>query len=270
MFDSILINSDTIEYILPVDSIRKKENFQPVFTEEIPHKPHSKTYLLHKNIQADLTPDWIFFIIIILLVIVSWLRIFNAKYLVNNFKALVNYQLANKLLKENNIIQRRTSALLHFIYFFSGGLYLFLLFVHFQWNPFHLSSFILFLVLTGFLIFLFLLRVLLMKLTGFVFVRNELFSNYLFNYFLTNKALGLILIPLSLAIAYSSGILTEIFVYISLSVVLSAYILRLLRTILFVLKNEVLLFYLILYLCTVELLPFLVILKVILSSTKVY
>ena len=270
MFDSIPLHSDTLEYIFPVDSITETESYKPIFTEEIPFKPGLDTYPLHRNIPDDITPDWIFYIILILLGTVSWLRVFNSKNLINNFTALINYQLTTKLYNENNIIQRRASALLHSIYFFSGGLYLFLIFNHFQWHPAHLSGFILFLCLTGFLILLFLIRIFLMKLTGFIFVRKELFSTYLFHYYLTNKVLGLIFIPLTIAIAYTSGVLPEIIIYISFFIVLSAYILRLLRTFLFVLKNEILLFYLILYLCAVEILPFLVILKVILSLVKVF
>lgn len=270
MFDTIIVNTDTIEYIVPENSIRETTPPQPVFTEEILYSNDSKNYPLHKNIKSDLTSDWIFYMIIGFLVIVSWLRVFNSKYLISNFTALFNYHRATKLYSERNIIQQRVSALLNVIYFLSFGLYLFLIFIHFQWHPANLSGFMLFLTLTGLLVLLFLVRVLLMKLTGFIFVRTELFSAYLFHYYLTNKALGLVMIPFSLAIAYTSGMLTEITIFLSLFVVSSAFVLRLVRTIMFIIKNEVLLFYLILYLCTVELLPFLVILKMILSSTKVY
>jgi hypothetical protein len=104
-----------------------------------------------------------------------------------------------------------------------------------------------------------------MHVTAFLFVKQELFSRFLFHYYITNKTLGLILIPFLLALAYSEGIVKEVFIYSSLAIIISAYILRFFRTILFIFKNVVLLFYLILYLCALEILPVVVILKLILS-----
>ncbi len=271
MYDSTAQHSDTLQYLLPEDSPMVLFKQERVLIEEIPSRDlQGKKYPETSEMPTDSTQDWVFYILIGLLSLVAGLRVFNLKYVLNNFTALINYPLTTKLYQENNINQRRVSASLHFVYFLSFGLFLYLIFLDFAWSPLNLTGIRLFIILSGFLLTLYLIRFLLMKLTAFIFERQPLFSQYLFHFSLTNKALGILLLPINLGMAYSSGAAHELILYTGIAFVFSLYFLRLVRTILFILKNVVLFFYFILYLCAVEILPFLVILKVILSLTKVY
>ncbi len=222
-------------------------------------------YSLNSNINRQLTPDWILYILIALLLVLSWLRLTYNKYIGHLFEAAFNYQSAQQVYTDPGIIQKRIFLLFNILYCISGGLYLYLLFSFFGWYPAALNGYTLLLAATGFLSSLMLVRVILLSLTAHIFNRQKLFREYLFHTFLYNKIAGIIVLPFILGIAYSKGLISEILIYASLSAVFAVFILRLLRLLIFIFKNVVLLFYLILYLCTLEILPLLVIARLILS-----
>ncbi len=61
----------------------------------------------------------------------------------------------------------------------------------------------------------------------------------------------------------------QVLIFSGVSLVIAVYLIRLFRVIIYVIKNVVLFFYLILYLCTLEILPLLVVIKVLLSLAQV-
>jgi hypothetical protein len=168
---------------------------------------------------------------------------------------------------ERGITQKRIGYVFDLIYMLNGALLLFQMYRYFDWHFLNLKNPGIFAVFLGLLGSLMLLRVLTMMMIGYVFDRSELFRSFLFHFYIYSKVTGILLIPFIISIPYTREPLTEFLIYGSLLVVGVVSLLRILRVLVFISKNVLLYFYLILYLCTVEILPIAVIIKLMISLT---
>lgn len=101
------------------------------------------------------------------------------------------------------------------------------------------------------------------RILGNIFQVKEASSEYVYNILLFNKTIGLLMFPVCLLLAYARQIPPEILVWTGIVSWCLILIYRLLRVILIGFSNSsVSFFYIILYLCTLEIIPFVVILKV--------
>ncbi len=101
------------------------------------------------------------------------------------------------------------------------------------------------------------------RILGNIFDVRDAASEYVYNVLLFNKTTGLVLFPICMLLAYARQIPPEILVWTGIVSSLLILIYRLLRVILIgVANSSVSFFYIILYLCTLEIIPFIVIIKV--------
>ena len=227
---------------------------------------NSDSYI-SRNLKSYGIGDWYFVIIVVILVFIAWIRVAYSKYITTLFISSYSFQSASKNYQEKSIINRRVGYLFDIIFFISGALFLLQLYHFYDKDFLDTNNFGIFAISFAFLAALVLLRVMIMTLIGHIFDRFELFKSFLYHYYIFTKVIGIILLPFMAALPYTSGLIHNILLYSALSLVGLIFFLRAVRIIMFIRKNVLLLFYLILYLCTVELLPFAVIIKVILSLT---
>lgn len=251
--DSIAVISDSGSFI--------QENFK-VFLEEKPGSKDQMKYPSSSDVQHQISPDWFLYISLFLLISLAWIKLVYGKYLAGIFSALANFQLSQKLYDDPGIVQKRLSQSLLIIYFISGGLYLYQLMKYFNLDILPFQGILLFLSLSAILAIVALIRFIIMSLTAYFFKKQKLFSAYLFQHFLNNKVLGIVLIPITIGLAYSRDLFSDILVIFSLGIISIALIIKLIRAYQFIFKNVISLFYLILYLCILEILPVLVIIKI--------
>ena len=253
--------SDSID-LQAIDSIDQ----QPFMIEKMNSGSFQTTNsYLSRNISSENIPDWYFIIIISVLVAFVLIRIAYFRFISVLFESSYNYLLASKIIKESSVIQKRVWIAFDFIYLINGSLFLFLLFRFFNWDFAGENDYLQLAVSFGFLAGLMLIRSIIMRIIGHIFDRYSLFTEFLYHFFIYNKVIGLVLFPFILTIPYTRDQLHIILIYTALSMVGIVYFMRLIRAVIFTLKKEVLIFYLILYLCTLEILPVLVIIKLILS-----
>jgi len=242
----------------------------PVFIETVPDIPKNfSPNLYSKGFSKESIPDWYFIVIILAVSGIAWARIVYGKFLNALWVSSYSYQAATKVYKEQSIVQKRFSLGLDFLYLINATLFLFVLNRYFG-SGFFKTSDLLF-VFQGFLVlsFLVFIRVFVMRLIAFIFNKSDLILGFLYHFFIFNKVLGLVLIPFLITIPYTKGLTQEIIVYTGISIVILVYLFRLIRAGIYVLKNVILLFYLILYLCILEILPVLVVYKLLLSLAQV-
>jgi hypothetical protein len=109
-------------------------------------------------------------------------------------------------------------------------------------------------ILTGFLV----LRYIASHLIGYIFNKHSEFREYLHQLLLIHKSLGVYLLIPVIGIAYVGDDLRVYLIYLSALMALAAVVLRIGKGLKIILNNkDVLIFYLILYLCTLEILPLL-------------
>jgi hypothetical protein len=98
-----------------------------------------------------------------------------------------------------------------------------------------------------------------LKIFSFIIDKQETISEYIFTIFLVNQFFGILLLPVVIFIAYGPPSFTQGIIYFGIVLVFTAFLVRVGKGISSVLLNgEATLFYLILYLCTLEILPLLI------------
>ena len=243
---------------------------QSVFIETKPSQLSGfRENFYSKEVTRQSIPDWYFIIIILAFSSIAWARIVYGKFFNSLWLSAYSYQIATKSYREQGVVHKKFGIGLDFLYLISGSLFFYLL--NLFLFPGSLFSKGIIFVFQAFLVlsFLIFIRVIIMRLTAHIFVQSELFLGFLYHYFLYNKVIGIVILPFLLAVPYTNGILQEILMFTGISMIIAVYILRLIRAATYVFKNVVLLFYLILYLCILEILPILVVIKIVLSLTQV-
>ena len=210
---------------------------------------------LQKRISS--THDWLLGIFLLLVVLFVWICIFYSKFFTTLGNALVSYHMSAKLLEEKNVLSQRVSIVLDFIYLIVFSVFLYELVVFKGFSFPKTSEIQFFLVLFNLVILYALFRIIVLKFTGFLFLSRSLFNEYLHNTFVVNKGLGIVLFPVVVMAHYLPDILMPVLLITGLAAFLIAFFWKLLRAYQIIIRRDILIFYLILYLCTLEILPFL-------------
>ncbi len=210
---------------------------------------------LQQRIPA--THDWLLGIFLLLVVLFVWIRIFYSKFFATLGNALVSYHMSAKLLEEKNVLSQRVSAVLDFIYLIVFSVFLYELIAFKGFTLSGTSGIRIFLILFNMMILYALFRIIMLKLLGFLFLSRSLFSEYLHNTFVANKGLGIVLFPVVVMAHYLPGLLIPVLLIAGIAAFFIAFFWKLFRAYQIIIRRDILIFYLILYLCTLEILPFL-------------
>jgi len=163
------------------------------------------------------------------------------------------------MFKEQNTTNRRLAFFLSFIFYTNISLL-----IYYSINPVFQKGFYtlasIFLIIFG----IFLIFTTLNKLIAFVFESYNLVNEYLYNLFFFSRILGLSLLPLVVFYPYISHFGDVILFFLAWPIVFLSFILRWFRGLKISFKYRVSYFYMFLYLCTLEIIPLLFIIKMIL------
>jgi len=225
-----------------------KNHYSQFYNEENIIK---KTY--NKSVYS---PDLIFVVIISLMTGIILIKTLFSRYFINYFQVAFNYQLTNKLLRDRNFFLTRFNFILNIVYIIILSVFIYqaLYFFDIKINPDKSQFVYIITIIMG----IELGRYIIEKTVGEIFNVQKEFSEYLFNQFLFNKLLGLVLIPLVFIIQYVPENLRTFFIVIGLLLITGSYLIKLIRGFTIIVKKDILIFYVLLYLCTLEILPVLV------------
>jgi len=200
-------------------------------------------------------PTWLFIYLFVLLSIFAWVRLYYGNILDQTYQASTSFQVASRMFKDNSLLQKQLDNILYGFYFLSIAFLLYLGEQRLNIEPYGLQGGSLYLFSLGLLVVVFFGRIVLVNLSGFLFNRLKTFREYLYNSFIFNKLLGIVILPLLLFMVYTSGTAQEIFHWAALVTVSLVILMRVIRGIIFSFKRDVLIFYMFLYLCALEILP---------------
>ncbi|MCB0395933.1 MAG: DUF4271 domain-containing protein [Flavobacteriales bacterium] len=212
--------------------------------------------------------DWIFPLLLIMFTIVAWIRIFHFRGIQFLVKSFIANKPSNQTMLDENLLMKRAAVFLNVLFILSLTL-----FIDRAMNVVHagypgrstgLMGFgELLLIISA----LYLVKAAVVKASGFVFELNKVASDYLFNSFLWLKWLGIFLLPLLVLLVYMPAGIDKLLIYIGLLVATLLFAFRLIRG--YQVVGTAAGFsrlHMILYLCTLEILPLVVILKLFVSS----
>ena len=236
---------------VPVDTLA---SFRAV--AQLPQKP----YGFEGKQMPEKGQDWTF-----LLVLAGWsvfasLRFGFSKYIVQVFQSIFNFSAAARLYREKGYSSNFGMFRLNLIFYLFLPFPLYLIardngvsLMGFSGIEFYL---IVFVVANAY----YLLKLFLYKILGSVFSQREVTSELIFNMMLYNNVLGLILLPVATVHALVPGFgIASLFLVPGLIVLF--YLMSIIRSVYFAIREGISIFYLILYLCALEILPVLLVTK---------
>ena len=200
-------------------------------------------------------PIWYFIYLFLLIGLLAWVRMNYGNILIHTFQASTNFQVAIRMFKDNSLLQNQLDYILYIYYFLTMAFLLYYIELRVDMRPYELQGALLYFFNFAVLAGLFLSRILLINIAGFLFNRGRILREYLYNIFIFNKLTGLVVLPLMFLLVYTKGLLQELFFWITLFVISCIVIMRLIRGFVFSYRKDVLIFYMFLYLCALELSP---------------
>ncbi len=199
--------------------------------------------------------DWVIAVITLVSIIYITSRILFPRYHIRIAHAFFNRYEATKLIEEKNVLFSRAGFLLNFVPVFCIAMIVFVLIGHtrteilFEKPAWH------YLLILGAVFAYFGGRVLIIYLFGYTFEQNEVALRFNQLWMLQFENLGsFILIP-SLILPFTVGIVKIIFLAILTLVLISWAFYTILRELELLKSYRISIFYMFLYLCTLEILP---------------
>lgn len=206
--------------------------------------------------------DWLTILLLLVLVLFATVRTSYSKYLVNLIHSVFNYSTSFRMFREKNYNALHAAFRLEFYFYITFSVFLFQTINYFHVN-FRYSNFTLYLVCLGAVLVYFLFKKLAYHILGSVFEGVNETREYLFNMDNYNRTTGLFLFPIVTLIAFYPAEDPSFPVFLGGLTVVIFYILLLQRGISILLKKQFSIFYLFLYLCSLEFLPLLLIYKIV-------
>lgn len=242
--------------------------FRNFFTNPFLSKNEKPVMMISEERQTS-SSDNLFYLLTGLAFIVGFLKLTFPKYFQNLFRLFLQSGFLQKHAKEVISQNNLPSLLFNLLFILSGGLFISFIAMHYQWVkvPFWL--------LLGYscaaLAIVYIGKFLFIHFSGWVFNAKEAAVTYTIIVFLVNKILGIILIPVLLILAFAVGTVVNemITVFLWLLIVLLAYrYLVSFNVVRSSIKVNPIHFFI--YLCAVEVLPILIIYKLIFNSISLF
>jgi hypothetical protein len=195
------------------------------------------------------------FVLLLSMVIVGSLTLFYQRHLQRIIKAIWSFSEAQLLYRERNSPLQRASAQMNFLF------HTMIAVLVAQWMTYkgiHLPKLgfwetLLALFVVAHAVFVF--RFIVSRIIGYLFALQELFHEFFYHIYLFPKAMGLILFPLIVIIQYTVPSVQSTLFHISFALVGLLYLGQTLRSFRVIIKYNVSILFLILYLCAFEIVP---------------
>jgi hypothetical protein len=230
---------------------------------------HPSIFYPYKNSPVKIEPikrdvpsyEWLSGLFLLCLILIAWIRFEGQRRIYQVYKAAWARHNINQLERDGNLLTERITPALMFIYVISLSTLILNLSRSYEVEiPGAESSFSFFSVIAGVVLILWLIKMTAIKVSGSIFKTWSESNAYLLTNIIYNTATGLAALPLVFAGHYTDN---EYIIYIALAVFAIGLVLRFIRSIFVGLSAQSFpVVYLFLYLCTLEILPWLVIYKI--------
>lgn len=206
-----------------------------------------------------------FYLLFVLILFFALIKVIFNKYVHNLFAVFFRVSLKQKQMREQLLQTPLASLLLNILFILTGGIYV--AYLANYYNVFQGTGFG-WLLLYGAagLAAIYLVKLIVLKITGWVFNIKDATETYTFIVFLVNKLIGITLIPFLLFMAFSQREVVKVAVTLSYVIILFFFLYRYIISYRAIRKEiKVSQFHFFLYLCALEIIPLLLIYKVLLA-----
>jgi uncharacterized protein DUF4271 len=255
--DSTLTKMDSAYYgirnevDIPTRGFQIKEAIQE--TTEILFEPNYK--VSHVSI-------WEIGILLFTVLLLGLAKAFSVNRFKQVVKSIFSYRISTEIVREEKVFYHRVNILLTIIHILISGLFIYQLGFLIKTTFQEAITFIFFLKIIGFLIALYVLKYSFARMLAIVFNEQTLASEYIFNISLYNNLQGVLFIPILLILYFTTFNFSSILMYIALPVLGLVLLLRFFRLLVIGNEKSISYFYIFLYICTLEILPLVVMFKI--------
>lgn len=221
----------------------------------------SKPEIYKEEIRQFNGKELIFYVLIGLLIVYGLFRQAFPKYFNDLLRVFFRTTIKQRQVREQMIQTPLPSLLLNGLFVISAGMYLSFILQYFNMSPaqnFWLMTFYCIIGLSG----IYLVKFLGLKFSGWLFNMKESAESYIFIVFITNKMVGIVLLPFLVLLAFGQGALYAVSLTLSWCVIGCIYIYRFILTYTTI-RNQIKLnpFHFFLYLLAFEIAPLLLVYK---------
>lgn len=249
----------------PFDVVTPPKGYQPK-ASAVPRNPNVR--LEKPSAASDTRSNRGFILTIILssLVLVTVITTAFRSFLNKAYKGFLNGNIMNQLFRENKAGQRLPYFFLYFLFFVNLAVFLFLVAQHQELNLAY-NDLQLQLLLLGGPILLLLSKHFVHLFLAWFFPFNKEVRAFSFTSMIFRIILGFVLVPINLLLAYGSEELASGSIYLGCGIIIIFYLFKSLRGILignkYLISNT---FHFLLYICTIEIAPILIMAKLALGQ----
>jgi hypothetical protein len=214
--------------------------------------------------SPNLYEPWMLPVLLLILAVVAYVRVAYGRRLSRLFNSLWRIQILRQVMREELVFSHRASILLHFNFVLVAALAVYAWMKITDRSIFNLQGFALYASLSGIVAAVYIVKLIITAVLRAVFKDPGLIREYLFEVFLINKAAGILLLPLALALIILNISKAQTLILVIAISALLFIVFRFIQGLRLSLDYKVSGVYIILYLCTLEILPFLVLAKAVL------
>lgn len=217
------------------------------------------THPSHHNLGTE---PWFISALILFVAITGFIRLKWQAYLTKIFQAVTFSSIATKLQTSSSSKEKVASFFLNVLFYGNFSLFLYEYVVFKNHSYFHWTGWNLWLLIAAFLMAISFSKTIVYKFIGWVFRIEKQTTNYLFQSSVMNKAYGVILMPLVVLFPFLNPEASPIVLKIGLAAFVLMYFIQIVRGIGANLRDALSVYYIILYLCALEILPLSILYKV--------
>ena len=204
---------------------------------------------------------WIIVVILALLLFFAILKNAFSKELSAIVQSFYNSRSLSQISKEENLLSSWPFLLLFVLFGLTMGMFLYLSGKYFQLE-YEYKGFEWFLILSALIVGLFALKIIVLRILGFIFGLQKLVKEYVTILYLSYFNAALIFLPLVIAFSLTPHQYAGIYTYAAILFIVLVFVIQFLRAGSNVLSNHHLSkFYLFIYLCALEISPVLILIK---------
>lgn len=205
---------------------------------------------------------WLVFLILSLLVFFSTIKYFFPAEFNRIIQAFYSNQILTRINKEDNLYNSWPFIFFYLLFGLVIGLYLYLSGKYIQLS-YSFEGFELFLFLSALVIGMFTLKILLLRVLGFLFDVRRLVREYVSVLYLSFFNAAILFLPIVIAFSLTSSRFAGVYSYIGMVMVIGIFIVQFIRAGTNILSNyKFPKVYLIIYLCALEFCPLIILFKI--------
>jgi len=202
---------------------------------------------------VNLSEDWMVLVFLFTLVSLAYTRRVHPARIFRLWNSMWNIRTMRQTIREEPNTPR-ANLLFNSVFYLQAGLIAYAGIKCFR-PDIRLNGVLPYLSLVGILFGIYLVKRILLRSIAVLSAGDYSLSEYEYSVFLTNRMLGLLLFPLALAIAYFPSQQAASIIIGSTAIILLAISYRLIRSLLTAVESGVTPFYILFYICTLEILP---------------